>query len=445
MTFSILKIVCCVIASFEILDPPADGSSSGTSFAFAFPTNQGHTANTQTYLIFTTTSSGAVTVVVTGYTFSSSFSMDASAEYMLRIEPIPLSVGSGLQNSTVVIEASDEVSIQGRSVDGISLEVFTPISNTGLGTEYVIASYPPLATADYHSQFTLTTGEAGSTHVTIRFSQDYEYTGEVYNRINPLELDLGSHETVQFQSLIDLTGSSVSSTRPVSVVSGDSCAQVPVDVEFCNYLVEQLPPVTRWGKNVVFTGFYGRTSGTIIRIMVSLSGANVNVQSRFITAQTFSSSTASYFDLDIGLNTDPISITADNPILVLMYHKSVYTDYIGDPSMTIVPAVEQWTSGKVTFFVVDLQSPQADDHISIAIETVNVVSGVLLDDQSVSTATAVETLRHGIYTIYRLSISTGYHTVEHQDATIRFSVLVYGTNIYNSYAYPARMDLPLTS
>ncbi|XP_063952702.1 IgGFc-binding protein-like [Lytechinus pictus] len=427
-------------------DPDVVESSSGTDFSFAFPANALQSANTNNSLIFTTTSSSTVSVEVTGDMFHSTFTVDSSEEYVLSIEGIPLSVGQGVQSSTVTIVASDKIAVRGRSVDGISIEEFTAISNTGLGTEYVIASYPPLATGDYHSEFTLTTGDASTTHATIHFSQDVEYEGDVYNSNNPLELDLTSHQTVQFQSLTDLTGSFVSTTEPVSVVSGDSCARIPVDVEFCNYLVEQLPPVERWGKTVVFSSFRGRTSGTIIRIIVSHSGANVQVRSGVLSTRSFSPSSSGFLDVDIGLNTDPIAIHADNPILVLMYQKSVYTDDAGDSSMTIVPAVEQWTSGEVSFFVVDQQSTEAHDYISVTIETDN-DQGLVIDSISLGalSSSSVEVLRHAGYTVFRVEIDPGYHTLRHVDEDVKFSVIVYGDDVYNSYAYPSRFELPVTS
>ena len=72
---------------------------------------------------------------------------------------------------------------------------------------------------------------------------------------------------MQLQSQRDLTGTRVISNRPVAVMSGSKCANIPVDVSACDHLVEYLPPTDRWGIEFILATFLARMSGDYFRVV----------------------------------------------------------------------------------------------------------------------------------------------------------------------------------
>ena len=73
----------------------------------------------------------------------------------------------------------------------------------------------------------------------------------------------------------DVTGYYVNSSRPVGVIAGQSCANVPdLSVNFCDYMVEQIPPVSELGKEHVTPVIDGR----------NINAGSVKMHSRWLVA-----------------------------------------------------------------------------------------------------------------------------------------------------------------
>jgi hypothetical protein len=62
----------------------------------------------------------------------------------------------------------------------------------------------------------------------------------------------------------DLSGSFITSNRPIVVAAGAQCAQVPPGVLFCDAVYEQMPPLETWGKDFVIIPFATRSAGSLI-------------------------------------------------------------------------------------------------------------------------------------------------------------------------------------
>jgi len=84
---------------------------------------------------------------------------------------------------------------------------------------------------------------------------------------------LNSGETYQLANpaRADMTGTLVSADKPVAVFGGHRCAEVPSNVGYCDYVVEQIPDVTLWGKTHHTVPFSGRSRYTV-RVMASMDG-----------------------------------------------------------------------------------------------------------------------------------------------------------------------------
>ena len=78
----------------------------------------------------------------------------------------------------------------------------------------------------------------------------------------------------------DYTGVYVASSHPIAVFSGHACANVPVDMGYCDHIVEQVPPVTQWGTLFIMASFYGRPWAVRYRIRVIVQ-ADTNVTYTF--------------------------------------------------------------------------------------------------------------------------------------------------------------------
>ena len=60
---------------------------------------------------------------------------------------------------------------------------------------------------------------------------------------------------------VDLSGTSIVSNQPLTVVGGHECGNIPYNIAFCDHVSEQIPPTITWGKKFILTPYKDRTVG----------------------------------------------------------------------------------------------------------------------------------------------------------------------------------------
>ena len=83
-------------------------------------------------------------------------------------------------------------------------------------------------------------------------------------------------QTVYIETVEDLSGTKVVTNRPVSVVSGHECGNVPSNVTFCSHLIEQIPPTALWG-DVHYTAPLANKRSYTIKILAAYSFTFVSI------------------------------------------------------------------------------------------------------------------------------------------------------------------------
>lgn len=90
----------------------------------------------------------------------------------------------------------------------------------------------------------------------------------------------------------DVTGTSISSDKPVAVLGGHQCANIPlvdgVAPGSCDHIVEEIPPTPTWGQHFVTMPLATRTRGeasgfqaNFVHVVVPTSGtASVRAPAR---------------------------------------------------------------------------------------------------------------------------------------------------------------------
>lgn len=71
---------------------------------------------------------------------------------------------------------------------------------------------------------------------------------------------LGEFQTLGFSSLLDLTGTRIVSDKPVTVLTGHQCAQIPTLISFCEPIYVHVPPTVNWGQQFLLAPLGGRTA-----------------------------------------------------------------------------------------------------------------------------------------------------------------------------------------
>ena len=336
---------------------------------------------------------------------------------------LPLTAASfaiGAQNGTIRVVSDKPVTVHGINSLKNTNEGFLAIPVAGLGLEYFVASYDPVPIEK--SEF-LVTGTMDLTRLRIEPRFALRYNNRLFNPGDPILLTINKMQSVQFQATGDLTGTKIKADKPISVMSGATCTLVPGQTYRCDHLVENIPPVNTWGKRFTMLPFLNRTSGYVLRVIAARGQTTVDVAGTSYTLDREGS--FKEFDQIAPLS---VSITSNKPVLVVQYAKGLETDNTGDPLMTIIPPVEQYITGSVTFGTLNrVGEDEVRNFMSLSI-TSDEFSNLNINSRSAFSAGTGNNL--GLLMSYgferSMAIPDGSNTVNNPTTGSRYAAIIYG-------------------
>ena len=253
---------------------------------------------------------------------------------------------------------------------------------------------------------------------------------------------LDRQETHLISSLSELTGTKISSDKPISVFTGDVCTNVPINQAACDHITEQVPPTVIWGSFFLAASFLGKTSGEIFRIAAADTATVVTVNCNTMSSvSTYTLNTAgSWVEFQISGNSF-CSIESNKPILVMEFALAYVLDNVGDPFIAMVPPVEQYSNNYVlsvlseftTNYITVYVAPEYYQSSKIFVDSFN------LQSYSWTTVYCSDSTVCGYVT--RVPLDPGEHRLYHQDTEAKIGVSAYGFNSFNSYGYPGGLQL----
>ncbi len=230
----------------------------------------------------------------------------------------------------------------------------------------------------------------------------------------------------------DMSGTRVHASKPVQVISGHACANLPTPkTEACDHLEEAMFPVETLGKSYVVTvpTAPGGPSPYTLRVAAVEPGTRVS----FDPPVEVPTALEPGKPLEIRYLEEDVRVSADKPVLVAQFMQGSHSvpSRTGDPSQSLAIATEQFRTSYV--FVAPANYDQS---------YVNVVAtagqDVVLDGTSIPTSefTPVGASEHVATRV--LLDGRGVHTMESSEP---FGITVYGYGTYTSYMYPGGLDL----
>ncbi|MGB9771193.1 MAG: outer membrane beta-barrel protein [Candidatus Kapaibacteriota bacterium] len=219
----------------------------------------------------------------------------------------------------------------------------------------------------------------------------------------------------------DLTGSIIRSNKKVAVFSGHQCAYVPPNKSACNHLVEQIPPISSWGKHF-YLGILKPRKNYTFRVLANEPETKVFIDGKLVRTLN----AGEFFD---SLVDKPLQITANKPILVAQYsHGYNIGDSIGDPMMLLVSPTLQFL--KSYRFATPVNG-EWRHYINVVIPTIAIKS-LRLDGAPVDSS-LFQQIGISRYSIGYIQVDYGSHYIE---ADLPFGMYSYGFG-YGKDAYDA--------
>ena len=349
-----------------------------------------------------------------------------------------------------------------------------PVS--ALGTEYIVASSPSAAAktdtgtvGDIPGLVAITATENG-TSVTV-VSSAHVRAGNGFGKLSPGQSQvfklnagdvvqlltatptdgdvsgctpkMGGGEYCKATAAYDLTGTKITSDKPIAVIGGHDCAFAPFDKPACDHLEETNFPLSTWGKSAIVSAPQsvtgsptnsGVADGQLIRVISGADGNVITLDPPIPGANVGTLAKGQWVDLP-QTNLD-VMITGTGPLLVTQ--TMLGADIVdpgasqsrGDPSLSLAVSTAQYRSDYVFL------APAT--YISSFVNVIAPVGAVITLDGAPLTGPAPKAVGNSGYTVMRKAISGASHTLKGDKP---FGAVVYGYGSYTSYMYPAGLNL----
>ncbi|XP_041452563.1 uncharacterized protein LOC121405705 isoform X2 [Lytechinus variegatus] len=233
---------------------------------------------------------------------------------------------------------------------------FLALPNDYLGEEYMIDVYKP-ESAKHRAQVAITAVH-NDTNVVIECVEICVIEGNDIFSGNKT-IVLSSNELMLLKAgsnKENLTGTMIRADKSVSVVVGSMDVVIPSSETGVGHvdhgvIIEQLMPVSKWGRVHFVPPFQNATNGWVIRVSAFYENTNLNLsQCGNDTVQHHTLNRQQFTDVCVSEDMTSVvcSIISDKPVQVMQYMASSTTSKYGDPSMTLVPPVQDY-HGNTTF------------------------------------------------------------------------------------------------
>ena len=259
----------------------------------------------------------------------------------------------------------------------------------------------------------------------------------------------------------DISGTHITTNKPVSVFSGHECANVPIHSYACDMLIEQIPPTYTWGTEVVTVPLITKAND-VIKIIASQDSTTVDVTyTDYVTGSvtstsTFSMNSGQFKELTMG---DYALIKSNHPIAVFQISTSGYTsnNLKSDPFMLMVPSRKQYLNSH-TITTAPFQGDLEGRIPNLAVYThyinIAVPAEFFNANQIEMNGGAIDTsvfkpIRFSNNKVWgygaQMKLEPGVHIVKHLNRNALLSVVVYGFTTQMSYGYCGGLHYPTIS
>ena len=316
--------------------------------------------------------------------------------------------------------------------------------------EYVYyTSSPDTTIVSYTQSEILLVGTEDNTTVTITLAGNVSVPTDIQTPDSSLEtLYTGQSKVItlnRLQSFLfgssgfaDMTGTSIVSNKPLTVISGHECANVPSQKRYCEHVEEQIPPTVTWGKKHLLGSYSGKNDFTYFLIVSFKDYTTVKHNcGGSLTTLNFASAGS---HKTISLDTDSNCYMESNEAILItqMMTGSGDISIIGDPAVSVIPSVDHFTN-EVIFPSIKFYQNENYNYINILMETKDTI---IMDGKTLNISWESISGFYGETVGYSAVVSVSldvYHMYSING--VPFHVLVYGYADYAGYSFSAGVGI----
>ena len=294
--------------------------------------------------------------------------------------------------------------------------------------------------------------------------------GKVWKPFNMLRVRLNKGDYWLIASegpFSDLGGSLIVADKPVSVLSGNHCAQIPYDNPACDYIIEQEVATEFWGKKYYVPPIITRKKSSIIRLFAKepLTTFMRNGYEFWTSKSNWGLENEDWIEIRSNPDSNaPAVIQGNKPINVVQYNTGQSDDNVpGDPFQMLLTSSEQFQN-ELVFFTPGINSSLGFDenYLSVIFESNNnweipddLEIGQLLENGKVNAWQKVKDLylvgfhrfldpdlANGNRKMYVLTLKIlNQSAYKIKCNSSKIAAYAYGFSEYDSYGLPANLAL----
>ena len=432
-------------------------ASMGTDFWVAFPGAINNAGYELSFCISSAAGAGG-TLTIPGLGTTNAFSVAAGAVKQIYID---YSIMTGeydvVETNGVHITASQPVSVYGVDYSESTSSAFTGYPTTLLGTNYCVmaraANDNNENDGNPRSQFAIV-ATADHTMVWITPSATAGLVGHGTNGYGLTNLQAGATYQINSSNITDdVTGTWVTSDKPIAVFAGANIARVPdMNTEAANPLVQEQLPVNTWGTNALALSFAGRTNGDSYRILAAYSNTVVSITGTVVTVtdsstiprgvtktnETVTVSLTNGVPFDIIVQ-GPAVFQANQPIQAAHFangwnfdgESSALNQNEGDPCEILLPPTGHYLKTNIVFTLANITGDFDENFLNLIVPQ-SATNSTYMDSSLVAASNYVQIGNSGYYGV-QITITNG---VAHKVTSSQpVGVEAYGWGYQDAYGY----------
>ncbi|VDI56053.1 Hypothetical predicted protein [Mytilus galloprovincialis] len=385
------------------------------------------------YLYIVSSSDGSCQLCIPSTGINTTFSVLSTRVKSFKISPDVCLDHHGIQRKAVFVKCDIPVSVYGLTYLSDEVDGFLALPYEVFGQDYMVTSFTlktPRNTPHSNSNFGII-AISKSTNITITFRMSggiINYKATRYGNDDILNITLVRFETFYLSHDYDLSGTLITASSPVAVMSGVRTSYLRNG--YGNHMEEMIIPNEHLGRDFIVPKLYDSQCNfrifaleqTRVRTYNNSSVVYINIQSRRFKEYE---------------NYDLYTLQSSVPVQVQLYCNGASTKY--DAFMATLPSIQHFKSSYKFPVVNDFKYTDRPQHFYLTIIIQSYAkAGLRLDSKEISNykGTSTVTLESTLYSVITVELSVGLHEIQ-QNNDIPFGLIVFGRNKYSGYGFPA--------
>lgn len=240
-----------------------------------------------------------------------------------------------ISQKSLLVTSTKDISVVITSSKTYTVGATAVLPTAVLGNEYYVVT-PTDAAKEGLKEFAVVAGKEPST-ISIKIKGKLYFRGRNYRSGSTLSVPLRPYESLQLQSEDDLSGTKVTSDNAIAVFSGHTCAKVNSG---CDYVVEQLLPVSAWGKAYIVPPNPLQKAHDFVYVVAAQDGSISYHEGSAATTKNVEAGEVKVFKLRPN---SPFYVTSSVEIQVVLFFTGSRGYYVWqDPFLLTIPPISSY-------------------------------------------------------------------------------------------------------